>query len=279
MIYVVLPAYNEEDALEPLAEKIDQAMRALGAEYQIVVGDDGSQDRTPEILRALVQRYPMHVITHRRNRGLGETIRDCFEYVADTGTRRDILVRMDCDDTHEPRYIAAMVDKLRAGCEVVIASRYAPGGDQIGVDLYRRTISRCANLLMKACFPIPDVWEYTSGYRAYRVSFLQDAIAIYGNRFIDLKGMGFTGTVEKIIKAKHMGAKVGEVGFVLRYDQKLSQSKVVTSLTTLGYLVLIAKYILPWGELGLEWQRRAQERQRRNYGPDGLPVDSVEITR
>ncbi len=279
MIYVVLPAYNEEDALEPLCEKIAQTMQELDADYQIVVGDDGSRDRTPEILRELVHRYPMHVITHVRNRGLGETIRDCFEYVADTGTRHDILVRMDCDDTHEPRYIIPMVEKLKAGYEVVIASRYAPGGDQIGVDWYRRTISRCANLLMKTCFPMKDVWEYTSGYRGYRVAWLKDAIAMYGNRFVDLKGMGFTGTVEKIIKAKQMGARVGEVGFVLRYDQKLSQSKVVTSLTTLGYLVLIAKYIYPWGDLGTLWTRQARERQQRAYGPDGRPVETLELKR
>lgn len=279
MIYVVLPAYNEEDALEPLCEKIAQTMQALDADYQIVVGDDGSRDRTPEILRELVHRYPMHVITHVRNRGLGETIRDCFEYVADTATRHDIMVRMDCDDTHEPRYIIPMVEKLQAGYEVVIASRYAPGGGQIGVDWYRRTISRCANLLMKTCFPMKGVWEYTSGYRAYRVAWLKDAIDMYGNRFIDLKGMGFTGTVEKIIKAKQMGARVGEVGFVLRYDQKMSQSKVITSLTTLGYLVLIAKYIYPWGELGTLWTRQARERQQRAYGPDGRPVETLELKR
>ncbi len=279
MIYVVLPAYNEEDALEPLSEKIALTMREMDAEYEIVVGDDGSRDRTSEILRELGQRYPMHVITHVRNRGLGETIRDCFEYVADVGTRHDILVRMDCDDTHEPRYIKAMAQKLMDGDEVVIASRYAPGGDQIGVDLYRRTISRCANLLMKTFFPMKNVWEYTCGYRAYRVAFLKDAIQIYGNRFIDLKGMGFTGTVEKIIKAKQMGARVGEVGFVLRYDQKMSDSKVVTSLTTLGYLVLIAKYFYPWGALGTIWQRQARERMHHAYGPDGRPVETLELKR
>ncbi|MEO7963138.1 MAG: hypothetical protein ABIT38_04420, partial [Gemmatimonadaceae bacterium] len=190
-----------------------------------------------------------------------------------------IMVRMDCDDTHEPRYIKAMAAKLMEGYEVVIASRYAPGGDQIGVNLYRRTISRCANLLMKTFFPIRNVWEYTSGYRAYRVAFMKDAIELYGNRFIDLKGMGFTGTVEKIIKAKQMGARVGEVGFVLRYDQKMSQSKVVTSLTTMGYLVLIAKYIYPWGDLGSLWQRKARERQKVAYAPDGRPVETLELKR
>ncbi len=279
MIYIVLPAYNEEDALEPLCEKIAQTMGELDADYEIVVGDDGSRDRTPEILQDLVHRYPMHVITHVRNRGLGETIRDCFEYVADNSTRNDILVRMDCDDTHEPRYIKPMVAKLMEGYEVVIASRYAPGGDQIGLDWYRRTISRCANLLMKTFFPMRDVWEYTCGYRAYRTAFMKDAIEIYGNRFLDLKGMGFTGTVEKIIKAKQMGARVGEIGFVLRYDQKLSQSKVVTSLTTMGYLVLIAKYIYPWGDLGTLWQQRARDRQRVAYAPNGQPVETLELKR
>ncbi len=162
-----------------------------------------------------------------------------------------------------------MLSQLQQGYEVVIASRYAPGGGQIGVDWYRRSISRIANLLMKSVFPIRGVWEYTCGFRAYRVSLIQDAIEIFGNRFIDLKGMGFTGTVEKIIKFKMMGARVTEIPFVLRYDQKLSTSKVVTSITTLGYLTLIAKYFYPWGELGKTWKRQIEERKRRVYGDDG----------
>ena len=279
MIYVLLPAYNEEDALEPLAEKIEGVMRDLDADYEIVVVNDGSRDRTAEILRELSERYPLHVITHRINRGLGETARDGFEYVAEVGQRGDVVVRMDCDDTHDPGYIVPMVAKLRDGCEVVIASRYAPGGDQIGLDWYRRTISRCANLLMKTVFPMDNVWEYTSGFRAYRVALIQDAIDIYGNQFIDLKGMGFTGTVEKLIKCRQMGARIGEVGFVLRYDQKRSESKVVTSLTTLGYLTLIAKYIFPWGDLGKLWKRRCADRQRTAYDANGRPIETIELKR
>jgi dolichol-phosphate mannosyltransferase len=279
MIYVLLPAYNEEDALQPLAEKVDSVMRELDADYEIVVVNDGSRDRTPEILRDLSARYPIHVITHKINRGLGETARDGFEYVAEVGQRGDIVVRMDCDDTHDPRYIIRMVEKLREGYEVVIASRYAPGGDQIGLDWYRKTISRCANLLMKAVFPIRDVWEYTSGFRGYRVALLQDAIALYGNNFIDLKGMGFTGTVEKLIKFRQMQANIGEIGFVLRYDQKKSQSKVVTSLTTLGYLTLIAKFAIPWGDLGRMWKAKGYERRRTAYDAAGRPLETIELKR
>lgn len=277
MIYVLLPAYNEEDAIRPLTEKIDAAMSAAGVSYRIVAVNDGSRDKTGAILEELRARYPVHVITHKINRGLGETIRDGLEYVAEAGARGDVVVRMDCDDTHDPRYILEMVAKLRSGYEVVIASRYAPGGGQIGVNLYRRTISRCANMLMKVCFPMPNIWEYTSGFRAYRVALIQDALAIFGNRFIDLKGMGFTGTVEKLIKCRMMGARVTEHGFVLRYDQKSGPSKVVTSLTTLGYLVLIAKYIVMWGDIGATWKARIAERRARVYDGDGSPIEVVAV--
>jgi len=99
----------------------------LHFDYQIIVVNDGSKDQTGEILANLISQYPIHVITHRFNRGLGETIRDGFEYVASIAEPEDILFRMDCDDTHEPKYMPGMIDKIKAGYEVVIASRYAPG--------------------------------------------------------------------------------------------------------------------------------------------------------
>ncbi len=269
MIYILLPAYNEEHALEPLIKKVDRAMSDMESSYRVVVVNDGSRDGTARILEDLSSRYPIDIITHKYNRGLGETARDGFEYVAEIALPNDIIVRMDCDDTHDPKYIAAMVDKLGEGYEVVTASRYVPGGDQIGVDWYRRAISRIANLLLKAVFPIPGLKEYTCGFRAYRVSLIQDATDIFGNQFIDLKGMGFTGTVEKMIKCKMIGARVGEIPFVLRYDRKMSTSKVVTSITTLGYLVLIAKYCVFWGDIGQEWKGKIEDRKKRVYDGNG----------
>lgn len=278
MIYILLPAYNEEHALRPLVIKIDAAMRELRTTYRVVVVEDGSRDNTAAIGRELAQEFPVDVLTHRYNRGLGETIRDGFEYIAERASAGDVIVRMDCDDTHDPKYIASMIARLREGYEVVATSRYAPGGGQIGVNWYRRTISRIANLLLKTVFPIPGVWEYTCGFRAYRAALIQDAIAIFGNQFIDLKGMGFTGTVEKMIKCRMLGARVGEVPFVLRYDHKVGPSKVVTSITTLGYLVLILKYRVYWGSIGREWKRRIQERKQRMYATDGQLLEPARRT-
>ena len=268
-VYVLLPAYNEEEALPPLLERIESTLARDGIEWRAVVVNDGSTDRTAEVLDDLKQRYPLDTVTHRFNRGLGETARDGFEYIADIADAEDVVVRMDCDDTHDPRYIRDMLAKIDEGFEAVIASRYAPGGGQEGVNLYRRTISRIANLIMKGFFPMSGVQEYSCGYRAYRVALIRDALAIFGNRFIDLKGMGFTGTVEKIIKLKMMGARVCEVGFVLRYDRKPGVSKVVTSITTLGYLMLILKYIAFWGSAGDEWRAAIEERKARVYDAEG----------
>lgn len=265
-VYVLLPAFNEEAAVAPILEKTERVMEERGARYEVVVVDDGSHDGTPDRLEELRDRYPVRVLTHRFNRGLGETIRDGFEFVAEVADPSDVVVRMDCDDTHDPRYIPSMLEKIDDGFEVVIASRYAPGGDEIGLDWYRTSISRIANLLFKAVFPIRGVREYTCGFRAYRVGLVQDALEIFGNKFIDLKGLGFTCTLEKLIKFRMMGARITEVPFTLRYDQKLSSSKVVTSITTLGCFVLMIKHVRYWNEEGRRWKRAIEARRRREYG-------------
>jgi dolichol-phosphate mannosyltransferase len=132
---------------------------------------------------------------------------------------------------------------------------------------------------MKTCFPISGVWEYTCGYRAYRASLIQDALDIFGSRFLSLMGMGFTGTVEKMIKLNMMGARVAEIPFVLRYDRKQGPSKVVSSVTTLGYFVLIAKSICFWGRLGQEWKQRIEERKRRLYDAHGQVTEPLIVSK
>ena len=260
MIYILLPAFNEEDALRPMAEKLERVMKELGTPYRVVVVNDGSKDRTAEILEAMRAEYPLDVVTHKYNRGLGETIRDGFEFINERASPDDVVVRMDCDDTHEPRYIPVMLKKLQEGYDVVIASRYQPGGGVEGLDLYRRTISRIANLIFKAAFPIRGIWEYTCGYRAYRATIIQDALQVFGNRFVGLKGLGFTGTLEKLVKLRMLGARFAEVPFVLRYDQKMSQSKVVASVTTFGCFALILKQYLYEGD---RWNHAIEERKAR----------------
>lgn len=247
MIIILLPAYNEEESLPTLMPKIEQTMIAMGEEYRVLVCDDGSTDSTAKMLADFSQDIPLEVISHKINRGLGESSRDLFERAVEIAADTDVIVRMDCDDTHEPEFIPSLVEVVRSGQDVVVASRFAPGGGQLGVSAYRSFISRCANLFMKIFFPISGLKEYSCGFRAYRAAKVKEAIDFYGNNFIQLKGLGFTCTLEKLVKLKLIGACFGEAPFVLRYDQKQSDSKMVSSVTTLGYIVMTLLYYWPWG--------------------------------
>lgn len=262
MLFVLLPAYNEEESLPPLLPKIDAAARGAGLDYKIIIGNDGSRDRTAALIEEYATRFPIEAVTHRINRGLGETSRDLFERAAELAGPDDVIVRMDCDDTHEPENIPKMIAKLGEGYDVVIASRFQPGGGQLGVNAYRTLISRAANLFMKVFFPLSGVWDYSCGFRAYRAAIIKDAVGTFGNNFIQLKGLGFTGTLEKLVKLKLLGARFAEVPFVLRYDQKQSASKMVSSITTLGYLMMALLYHWPWGGWRGKYRGLAAERRR-----------------
>jgi len=247
MILILLPAYNEEESLPRLMPKLQQTLSSMNEEFKILVCNDGSKDRTQEMLEDYAQKMPLEIIQHKINRGLGESSRDLFERATEITQPGDVIVRLDCDDTHEPEYIPSIVEKVRSGFDVVIASRFEPGGGQMGVSGYRAFISRSANLFMKVFFPIPGLKEYSCGFRGYKAEKIREAIVFYGNNFIQLKGLGFTCTLEKLVKLKLINAKFGEVPFLLRYDQKQSASKMVSSVTTLGYLVMTLLYHWPWG--------------------------------
>jgi len=245
MIWILLPAYNEQEDLPTLLEKLQRAL--AGKQYKLVVINDGSTDKTGEILERSQEELNLEVVEHPINRGLGETERDGFEHIAWQADDEDFIVRIEGDDTHEPKYLFELINKLEEGYDVVNTSRFQPGGGQKGVNSYRAFISRSANLFMKMLFGIHGVTDYSCGYRAYRASVVKDALAIYGNNLIQMKGMGFTSTLEIIVKLHMMGCRFGEVPFVLRYDQKRGGSKMIGSITMLGYFTMALLYWWPFG--------------------------------
>lgn len=259
MIVIVIPAFNEEKSLKSLFSKIGEVFKNI--EYKIIVCNDGSTDQTGKILSELAQNFPMTILEHSINRGLGETVRDLFEAAAAMTMDNDVIVRLECDDTHEPKYILDMVAKVQEGNDVVVASRFQPGGSQHGVTGFRAWLSKCANLYMRVVFNIKGLKEYSCGFRAYNAAIIKKAIAVFGNNFIQLKGLGFTCTLEKLIKMKILGARFAEVPFSLRYDQKQSDSKMVTSVTTLGYLILALLYHWPWGGWRRAYKKQLKEQQ------------------
>lgn len=281
MIWILIPAFNEENSLPLLLPKISKTLEDKNFTYKIVVVNDGSKDKTAEILENYKKNLPLTVIEHHINRGLGETERDGFEYIARNCNREDYIVRVEGDDTHEPEYILKLIDKLKTGYDVVNTSRFQPGGKQIGVSPYRAFISKCANIFMHLVFQIKGVKDFSCGFRAYRASVIQDAVKIYENNFIQLRGMGFTSTLEIIVKLNLIGCRFAEIPFILRYDQKKSESKMIGSITTLGYLIMAILYYWPFGgwKAGYRGLKKLYpenpEAALKKYGRAGLKQKTV----
>ena len=239
-LYILLPAYNEEKDLEKLVGSLGGYLRTLGTEYKIVVVDDGSHDRTAQIAENLIQRYPLKLIQHSVNKGYGAAIQTGFSFILSDGQDPDVLVTMDCDNTHPTECLAHLLKQIDRGCHLAIASRYQEGGGQVGFSLKRRLLSRGASWLLRFLFPINGVRDYTSGYRAYRLSALQQAMRRYNNRLIESNG--FTAPMEILLKVRLLGFKIEEVPLILRYDLKNGVSKMKTMKTILAYIKVLWLY-------------------------------------
>jgi dolichol-phosphate mannosyltransferase len=238
-VLVVLPVYNEEANIGQLLEHIDEHLTDSLIAHRIVAVDDGSADRSSQILEEYCQRQPMDVYRHPVNQGLGATIRDGLLFASKIADDNDIIITMDADETHSPGLMFRMVRMIREGHDVVIASRYQRGAVVRGLVLHRRLISWVASILMQVVFPIPGVRDYTCGYRAYRADVLKAAMTKYGESFVDQQG--FQCMVDILLKLRRMPLIFGEVPMILRYDFKKGASKMRLFRTASNTLRLMVK--------------------------------------
>jgi dolichol-phosphate mannosyltransferase len=238
MIYIVLPAYNEEAGLEALVSRLKTTMDTLPTSYQILVVNDGSTDRTLEIAERLTGMLPLQVIDHGQNKGLGEALRSGLSKAGHLCGPEDIIITMDADNTHPPELIPTLLAKIDSGCDLAIASRYVSGAEEVGLSFHRKLLSRAASSLLKTFFPIAGAQDYTCGYRAYKATIVKKALAIYGDAFVQERG--FTSIVEILLRPRQLGLRCCEVPLVLRYDYKQGASKMPVLKTISRYGSLIA---------------------------------------
>jgi dolichol-phosphate mannosyltransferase len=243
MYIILLPAYNEERDIRTLLQRIRQTMQAIGFDYKVFVVNDGSTDNTAAIVLGCQKEMPVELIDHGVNQGLGQAMLTGLSRVEALIQDEDVLVTMDADNTHDPDLIQAMDAKIRAGADLVIASRYECGGKEVGLSALRSFLSRGASTLLSIFFSIPGARDYTCGYRAYRGSALKRAFQVYGSRLVEERG--FTCMAEILIKFSNVHAQVAEVPLVLRYDLKSGQSKMKVMRTILRYFVLISHNLFP----------------------------------
>jgi dolichol-phosphate mannosyltransferase len=220
-IVVIIPTYNERENL-PL---ITARLRAAVPEAHVLVADDNSPDGTGTIADELAATDDQVHVLHRRGKeGLGAAYLAGFDWALDHGY--DVVVEMDADGSHQPEQLSRLLDALR-GADLVLGSRWVPGGSVVNWPKSREALSRGGSLYTRMMLGVP-MKDATGGYRAFRADTL---------RRIDLIGVesaGYCFQVELGWRAVKAGLRVREVpiDFVERElgDSKMSQKIVVEAL-------------------------------------------------
>lgn len=235
--HVVLPAFNEEASLPPLLRRLAEVARTERITVWVV--DDGSADATAAVAGSGCAGLDVRVVRHAVNLGLGRAVLSGLRAALEEAGPDDSVVVMDADDTHDPVLIRALQAEIAGGADVAICSRFVPGGDDRTAPLGRRLLSRGAAKLFHRALDVDGVRDFTSGYRAYRVSLLKRASAHWGERLIEEQG--FACMVELLLKLRHCRPVITEVPLALQYDRKRGPSKLKLRRTMAQYLKLLAR--------------------------------------
>lgn len=235
-VHLVLPAYNEAAALPRLLRRV--AGVAIADRITVWVVDDGSSDGTGDSA-AGVRGLDVRLVRHPVNLGLGQAVQSGLKAALSVAAPEHVVVVMDADDTHDPAVIPQLLQEIAAGSDIVICSRFTDGGDDSTAPRFRRLLSRGAAAVLGRALKVEGVRDFTSGFRAYRVSLLRRAAAHWGDRLVEERG--FACMVELLMKLRHCGPVVSEVPLKLHYDRKPGASKLRLGRTLRQYLLLLTR--------------------------------------
>lgn len=224
---VITPTYNERANVGPLVERILQHR----PDMHILVVDDNSPDGTADVVRALQKTYPtLRLLLRPAKLGFSSAYRDAFRLVLAELPDLRAVITMDTDLSHDPAAIAAMLARIDT-CDVVIGSRYVPGGGTPDWPWRRRLLSRFANFYARTITGV-KIRDLTTGFVCYRADML---------RKVDLDALmaeGFATLIEMKVLCARLGARIAEVPIVFA-DRSHGQSK-------LSRRIMLEGLKLPW---------------------------------
>jgi dolichol-phosphate mannosyltransferase len=220
-IVVLIPTYNERENLAMIVSRL----RVAVPEADVLVLDDSSPDGTGEVADKLAADDSQVRVLHRQSKlGLGAAYLAGFARALDEGY--EVLVEMDADGSHQPEQLPSLLLAL-AEADVVLGSRWVPGGSVVNWPIQRKALSLAGNVYTRVLLGMP-IGDATGGYRAYRAAAL---------RSLNLAGVASTGycfQVDLVWRAVRRGLSVVEVPitFVERTVgvSKMSEGIVVESL-------------------------------------------------
>lgn len=209
---VVLPTYNEAENVLRLAEEAF----AQVPELEILVVDDASPDGTGELVAGAMAGEPrLHLVRREGKLGLGTAYLAGFRYGLEHGYGR--ILTMDCDFSHHPRYLPDLLAAM-ADHDMVIGSRYVPGGGVANWPLHRRGLSTFANFYTRLLLRLP-VRDCTSGFRCYSRTVLETVDPF------QVRSSGYSFLEEMVFRVHRAGFRIGETP-ILFEDRERGTSKI-----------------------------------------------------
>lgn len=232
-VFIVVPAYNEEEGLPRVLDEIHAVLSAKKLEHLFIVVNDGSKDRTQQVAEDYATRMPIEIIKHPTNLNVGAVFRDGLTRAAELAAPDDVILTTEGDNTCDPAIFTRMIRRIARGQDCVAATRYAQGGRIEGFPPMRRLYSWGINWMLRLMYPIRGISDYSIFMRAYRADLIQRSIAYYGEDWIE--SVGFVANAEILIKARVFSPACSSRAMYYRYGVKAGGSKLNVKKTILGY--------------------------------------------
>lgn len=243
-ILVVIPTFNEAQTLPGTLARLRSAV----PQADVLVVDDASPDGTGDLADAAAERDPaVHVLHRGAKGGLGAAYVAGFQWGLPRGY--DVVVEMDADGSHQPEELPSLLDELTRGADLVIGSRWVPGGRVQNWPVHRLWLSRGGNTYTRVMLGLP-VRDATAGFRAYRAEALERI------PLADVASQGYCFQVDMAWRVHLAGGRISEVPicFVERSmgTSKMSRQIVVEALVRVTAWGLRARL----GQLAGAFRRR-----------------------
>ncbi len=219
-VIVIIPTYNERENIGKTIDRLEKVFPQIAChDMGILVIDDNSPDKTQEVVRAKAKEYGnIYLLPNREKKGLGAAYIKAFQY-AIAKLSADVVFEYDADGSHQPQFIPPMVELLATKADVVVGSRYIPGG-KMPPDwgFFRKFVSFVGNLIARVVLFTPQYTDMTSGFRGTKTKFLEK---------IDLPNLlskQFAYKIQLYYELHKLGAKIVEYPIVF-IDRDEGKSK------------------------------------------------------
>jgi dolichol-phosphate mannosyltransferase len=212
-VLVIVPTYNERDNLPHIIAAVHEHLPSA----DLLVVDDASPDGTGELADEIAARDTKVTVLHRKGKlGLGTAYIAGFRHAL--AHDYDFVFEMDCDFSHDPKYLPRLLDEATRGADLVLGSRYVNGGGTVNWGPLRKLISRGGSFYARTILGVP-VHDLTGGFKCFRRRVIE-SLDLDG---VSAQGYGFQ--IEMTYRALKQGFAVVEVPIVF-VDRRVGQSKM-----------------------------------------------------